>query len=191
MRSYPESYPKKGKRSRGCLVSTFPYGIIYKYREKQNTILVLAIAHLHRKPEYCSARNTLLPDNAMNPDNLQFVECTRDDASELAELRARAMEPSLRKVGRFDEQRVRSRFLDSFVTENTRKIVADDVLCGFYVLKRNSDHHYLDHLYVDPEFQGQGIGHAVMREVLRESEASGLPVRLGALRESRANEFAG
>ena len=28
-----------------------------------------------------------------------------------------------------------------------------------------------------------------MREVLRESEASGLPVRLGALRESRANEF--
>jgi plasmid stabilization system protein ParE len=58
--SYPESYQKISKRSRRCLVSKFPYGIIYQYREKHNTILVVAIAHLHRKPEYWSTRDSSL-----------------------------------------------------------------------------------------------------------------------------------
>jgi len=54
--NYPESYQKLSARSRRCLVAKFPYGIIYQYRKEENTILVVAIAHLHRKPEYWSSR---------------------------------------------------------------------------------------------------------------------------------------
>ena len=53
---------------------------------------------------------------------MDFEACRTGDAHELAELRARAMKPGLQQVGRFDEERVRSRFLDSFVPQDTKKL---------------------------------------------------------------------
>jgi len=99
------------------------------------------------------------------------------------------MKLALQKIGRFDEKRVRSRFLDSFVPEDTKKVLANQVLCGFFVVKRNPDHLYLDHLYVDPDYQSQGIGSTVLDHVVQQSEKLNLPIRLGALKQSRANEF--
>lgn len=120
---------------------------------------------------------------------MDFEACTTGDAHELAELRARAMKPGLQQVGRFDEERVRSRFLDSFVPQDTKKIIIEGVLGGFFVVKHNPDHLYLDHLYVEPGFQRRGVGRAVIDSVLRQSEQLQLPVRLGALRQSSANLF--
>ena len=120
---------------------------------------------------------------------MDFEACTSGDAHELAELRARAMKPGLQQVGRFDEERVRSRFLDSFVPQDTKKIIIEGVLGGFFVVKHNPDHLYLDHLYVEPGFQRRGVGRAVIDSVLRQSEQLQLPVRLGALRQSSANLF--
>ncbi|MGH8614799.1 MAG: type II toxin-antitoxin system RelE/ParE family toxin [Gammaproteobacteria bacterium] len=42
---FPEAYSPLSKRTRRCLVSKFPYGIIYKLAGKQ--IIVVAVAHLH------------------------------------------------------------------------------------------------------------------------------------------------
>lgn len=52
IKGFPESYTPIGKYSRRCLVRTFPYSVIYQYRKNSNEILVVAIAHLHRNPEY-------------------------------------------------------------------------------------------------------------------------------------------
>ncbi len=120
---------------------------------------------------------------------MKFETVDFSDASALAELRARAMKPSLLKVGRFDEERVRTRFLETFVPADTKQVIVDGRLCGFFVVKENPDHLYLDHLYVDPNCQSQGIGHAVINHVVQRAEQKKLPVRLGALRESRANRF--
>ena len=38
------------KIMRRCLLKRFPYGVIYHLDEQE--ILVIAIAHLHRKPEF-------------------------------------------------------------------------------------------------------------------------------------------
>jgi plasmid stabilization system protein ParE len=48
----PTSWASFSKRTRRCLVHRFPYGIIYQISESENEILVVAIAHLHRKPQY-------------------------------------------------------------------------------------------------------------------------------------------
>ena len=50
----PQAWASFSKRTRRCLVHRFPYGIIYQIREHE--ILIIAIAHLHRKPEYWKGR---------------------------------------------------------------------------------------------------------------------------------------
>jgi len=47
---YPKGWHPMTQNSRRCLIKNFPYGIIYQ--EKENYILIIAIANLHRKPNY-------------------------------------------------------------------------------------------------------------------------------------------
>ncbi len=49
---YPEAWQPISKRARRCLVNRFPYGIIYQIRRAENELLIVAVAHLHRKPAY-------------------------------------------------------------------------------------------------------------------------------------------
>lgn len=53
---FPVSYEEIGKYSRRCLVQKFPYGIIYQYIEAEEEILIVAVSHLHRLPDYWSVR---------------------------------------------------------------------------------------------------------------------------------------
>jgi plasmid stabilization system protein ParE len=52
--SYPESYILIEKDIRRCLVKRFPYGILYG--RDADKIIVIAVAHLHRKPDYWTNR---------------------------------------------------------------------------------------------------------------------------------------
>jgi len=50
----PKAWAPLSKRTRRCLFKRFSYGIIYQIREKE--LLIVAIAHLHRKPQYWKNR---------------------------------------------------------------------------------------------------------------------------------------
>ena len=112
-----------------------------------------------------------------------------DDADALAEIRVAAMRESLEAVGRFDAQRARARFLDAFEPTLTRDIAVEGKRIGFVVVKPKADHLYLDHLYISPQAQGKGYGTQVLRHILQEADHLNLPVRVGALRGSRSNDF--
>ena len=47
---FPEAWHPCSKRTRRCQTRRFPYGIIYQVREDE--ILVVAVANLHREPDY-------------------------------------------------------------------------------------------------------------------------------------------
>lgn len=51
---FPEAWHPCSKRTRRCQTRRFPYGIIYQIRKDE--ILVIAIANLHRKPDYWKDR---------------------------------------------------------------------------------------------------------------------------------------
>ena len=45
---YPEASSLISKRTRRCRVNRFPFGVIYQVRK--DTLLVVAVMHLHREP---------------------------------------------------------------------------------------------------------------------------------------------
>lgn len=51
---YPESGRPFGRRLRRVLVPKFPYGLLY--RAEPQRILIVAVAHLHRRPGYWRSR---------------------------------------------------------------------------------------------------------------------------------------
>lgn len=127
--------------------------------------------------------------NGTPGSSLAFGAVSAADGEALAALRVEAMRPSLERVGRFDPQRARVRFLDGFSPEHTRQILKDGERVGFFVLKPRADGLVLEHLYIRPPHQGLGIGAAVLRSVFAEADARGLEVRVGALTQSDSNRF--
>jgi plasmid stabilization system protein ParE len=50
----PEAWHPLSQNTRRCRTHRFPYGVIYQVKVEE--ILVVAIAHLHRRPEYWKKR---------------------------------------------------------------------------------------------------------------------------------------
>lgn len=121
--------------------------------------------------------------------NLTFASTDSSDANALVDIRIAAMRESLERIGRFDPQRARERFLASFDSSLCRFIVADGVRVGFILIRPQEDHWLLDHFYILPNHQGEGIGAAVLRDVFKDADAHHMEIRLGALRGSDSNRF--
>jgi plasmid stabilization system protein ParE len=51
---YPEAWQSFGKRVRRYRLNRFPYGILYAVVDEE--IVVVAVMHLHRKPDYWQTR---------------------------------------------------------------------------------------------------------------------------------------
>lgn len=118
---------------------------------------------------------------------LQDVEDQDSDA--LVTLPIAAMRDSLERIGRFDPQQARDRFLDSFSASQTKHIVLNGVRIGFVTVKQINKELLLDHLYIRPHYQSSGVGTWVLGCIFRQADESGLPVRVGALKESDSNRF--
>jgi len=50
IQQYPQAWPSERKEIRRYIVHKFPYKILYSIQDE--TIVVLAFAHLHRQPDY-------------------------------------------------------------------------------------------------------------------------------------------
>ena len=76
----------------------------------------------------------------------------------MAELRAVVMQPDLERLGRYDPERVRRRFLDAFTPAHTRVIQHAGIDVGLVAARPDADALWIEHFYLDPAQQGQGIG---------------------------------
>ncbi|MET7277740.1 GNAT family N-acetyltransferase [Kribbella sp. NPDC005582] len=111
---------------------------------------------------------------------------TPADVEPLAELRAVVLRADLERLGRYDAVRVRQRFRDGFDPSHTWVISADGVLAGCIALRPASDGPWLEHFYLEPSFQGRGLGSAVLRQVLDSHDG---PLRLNVLQGSPARRL--
>lgn len=73
---YPDAWSALSKNSRRCLVSRFPYGVIYQV--KSRSIRIVAVAHLNRRPGYWKqrlAQNKLLRAGAAKSRRARRTSC--------------------------------------------------------------------------------------------------------------------
>ncbi|PWI05893.1 N-acetyltransferase [Streptomyces sp. NWU339] len=111
------------------------------------------------------------------------------DVEVIAELRAMVMRADLERLGRYDEHRVRQRLRDSFSPQHTSIIVIDRELAGCVTVRPAGGRQWLEHFYLAPHQQGQGLGSAVLRTVLERTDAQGLTVGLNVLQGSAARRL--
>ncbi|MBR8837766.1 MAG: type II toxin-antitoxin system RelE/ParE family toxin [Stigonema ocellatum SAG 48.90 = DSM 106950] len=52
--NFPEAWPKLSDNTRRCRTVGFPYGIVYQVTDQ--LIIVIAVMHLQRKPNYWTER---------------------------------------------------------------------------------------------------------------------------------------
>ncbi|WP_457425112.1 GNAT family N-acetyltransferase [Roseateles sp. P5_E7] len=111
------------------------------------------------------------------------------DFEDMLALRIAALRESLERLGRFDPDASRARLLAQFMPECMRHLCVADEHVGYFTLMPREQSLHLQHLYLKPGWQGQGIGAWVIEHIKQQARAAGKPITLGALRGSRANAF--
>jgi GNAT superfamily N-acetyltransferase len=111
------------------------------------------------------------------------------DVEAVAELRAVVLRADLERLGRYDEQRVRQRLRDGFAPAHTWVIEDGGAFAGCVSLRPAADAHWLEHFYLAPHLQGNGIGAAVLRRLLERCDREGTLVRLNVLQGSPARRL--
>ena len=82
---------------------------------------------------------------------------------------------------------VQRTFVDRMLTqENLQIVVVDDREVGAVSRFREGDHIRLNELMIDPDFQGKGLGSAIVQQTIQQAESEGIPVRLQVLLANRA-----
>ena len=122
-------------------------------------------------------------------EELGSAAVTSADFDTLVELRIAAMRESLERLGRFDPDRARERLRNSFHPEHTFFILLKGEKVGFYTFRPEGNCLHVDHFYIHPHWQGRGVGSRVLALLFLEADKCGWPIRLGALKQSRSNEF--
>ena len=122
--------------------------------------------------------------------SFDFGRVTAEDFEDLLALRVAVMRVSLERIGRYDPQRARERFRTTFRPADTRRILVGGTAAGCVATWAEPPLAWrIEHFYLAPDHQGQGLGSAVMARLLA-SVPAGVPVvRVAALHQSAANRF--
>jgi len=131
----------------------------------------------------------VLPEPAASLPAWTLRPGTAADAAVIAELRAVVMRPDLERLDRYDEHRVRHRFLDGYRPDRTRVVEIDGGLVGSIASRVEDDAVWIEHFYLATGVQGRGIGGAVLRRVMLEDGRADRPFRLDVLRGSGARRL--
>ena len=123
------------------------------------------------------------------PSPLVWSAGRSGDGPPLAELRAVALRASLERVGRFDDVRVRQRFLASYAPADTHVLRGAGGVVGSLALRTTAAGRWIEHFYLHPSLQGRGLGSAVLHAVTSAADRTATTLHLDVLRGSDARRL--
>jgi len=95
----------------------------------------------------------------------------------------------VRQFGEWDEN-AQDKFFESGWSNSSHEIIlCDGMPCGYCSRIENENSITLNELVLLPEFQGQGIGSAILSETIEKAKTENKPASLQVLKENRAAEL--
>lgn len=122
-------------------------------------------------------------------EQITLRQSQNSDVETIANLRAIVLRHDLTRLGRFDEEKVRQRFRHAFDAIHTWIIEVDSSFVGCVAFKPTIDGYLLEHFYMDPHYQGRGIGSQVLKKLLEQDDVKGKRVTLNVLQGSSARRL--
>jgi len=123
------------------------------------------------------------------PDSWRFAPASEADFEPLLALRIEVMRAHLERVFRYDPARARRVFRDAFDEPGMRLIMLGDERVGCVGFRIGDGEIKLDSFYLAKRLHNSGLGTEVLKVLLAEADALGLPVRLEVLHGSPAARF--
>jgi GNAT superfamily N-acetyltransferase len=95
----------------------------------------------------------------------------------------------VRQFGEWDEKWQREHFAQKWTPSDYRIIVYEGNDAGVLCVRSQGDCTFLAEIQIDPQFQKQGLGTAIVGELIGQARREGLPLRLRVLRRNRARRL--
>jgi len=111
------------------------------------------------------------------------------DFEPLLALRVEVMREHLERVFRYDPERARRHFREAFDEPGMRLIVVGGERAGCVGFRIGRDEIKLDSFYLERRLHNSGLGTTILKVLLAEADALGLPVHLEVLNGSKADRF--
>jgi GNAT superfamily N-acetyltransferase len=119
----------------------------------------------------------------------RFRNATEEDFEPLLAIRIDVMREHLERVFRYEPSRARRIFREHFAEPGMRAIMIGDELVGCVGFRRGDSESKIDSFYLDRRLHNAGLGTKILKVLLAEADAAGLPVRLEVLTGSKADRF--
>ena len=91
----------------------------------------------------------------------------------------------IKEFGYWDENEEFDLFTEAWQTQQIQILLRDGQRVGMLMILEETDRLWLDEIQIDPQFQNQGIGTAVIEELIATARDRQLPVHLRVLRANR------
>ena len=123
------------------------------------------------------------------PKSWRFEPVSEADFEPLLALRIDVMREHLERVFRYKPSRAKRIFRGHFDEPGMRLILANDARVGCVGFRRHAHEIKIDSFYLDRRLHNTGLGTKILKVLLAEADAAGLPVRLEVLTGSKADRF--
>lgn len=123
------------------------------------------------------------------PEAWRFAAASEADFEPLLVLRVEVMREHLERVFRYSPERSRRVFREHFDEPGLRLIRIEGETVGCVGFRRGEGCFKLDSFYLARRFHNTGLGTDILKVLLAEADAAGLPIRLEVLRGSPADRF--
>lgn len=122
-------------------------------------------------------------------ENWRFGQVGEADFEPLLTLRIDVMREHLERVFRYKPSRARRIFRGHFDEPGMRLILLEGERVGCVGFRRHAHEIKIDSFYLDRRLHNSGLGAKILKVLLAEADAAGLPVRLEVLTGSKADRF--
>jgi GNAT superfamily N-acetyltransferase len=119
----------------------------------------------------------------------RFGPASEADFEPLLALRIEVMREHLERVFRYDPERARRVFREHFHEPGLRLVLVGDLTIGCVGFRVGTSQIRLDSFYLDRRHHNTGLGTTILKVLLAEADALGLPIRLEVLNGSKADRF--